>query len=70
MIEKNVTIFIPYQLKKIKREIYNEKTLLLYENRSKIINWTSNEVDFETVRDLGDPTSQWFPFIFHDWNTK
>jgi len=49
LIEKNVTIFIPYQLKKIKREIYNEKTLLLYENRSKIINWTSNEVDFETV---------------------
>lgn len=70
LIKKGSVIFIPNDLKNITSERYDEKTILQYENRNKIINWTSNEINFESVRDLGDPVSDFFPFIFHNWITK
>ena len=70
LLKKGSTIFIPNDLKNITFDKFDDKTILQYENRTKIINWTSNEIDFETVRDLGDPVSDFIPFVFHNWVTK
>jgi hypothetical protein len=54
-------------LKKILKEKYGEqmkfKKLLQMQSKMEI---STHKLTFETVVDHSDPTSQWFPFIYHN----
>ncbi len=52
------------QLQNIFKETYSENTLDNYiENYRESTN-SSTQIEFEQVRDLGEPINKWIPFIF------
>jgi hypothetical protein len=67
LINKDSIIFIPYSLTKIQKERYGDqmklKKLLKIQKKMDI---QTHRMTFETVVDHSDPTSQWFPFVYHN----
>ena len=51
LIKKGETIYIPHDINNFCREEYDPITILNYESRNKIFNCSSNEIDFEMIRD-------------------
>ena len=41
--------------------------LIRNQSNGKNVNGCYTDIVFEMVRDLGDPTSKWLPFIFHQF---
>lgn len=67
ILDEGTTIFIPMELDNIVKTFYSNQEILKYERNSQSLlgSFTSNLLEFETIRDFKDPTSQWLPFIFH-----
>ena len=48
------------------KEKYNAN-IKKYESSSKNQAYSANDIEFEMLRDINEPTKDWFPFIFHNW---
>ena len=57
------------QLQNVFKEVFNEKILENYIGRSRDL-LTSTFIDFEQVRDLGEPINKWIPFVFRNRRIK
>ena len=51
LVKKDETIYIPHDIYNFCREEYDPLTILNYETWNKIFNCSSNELDFEMIRD-------------------
>jgi hypothetical protein len=48
------------------KEKYNGN-ITKYGSSSKNQAYSANDIEFEILRDINEPTKDWFPFIFHNW---
>jgi hypothetical protein len=48
----------------------SKEILKKFEDNTKFKLGSSTQLDFEMVRDLGDPSSDYFPYIYYDWVQK
>jgi hypothetical protein len=67
ILNKDRPIFIPINLKYIIKDKFKDNRIQKYESHSKYSTYTSNEIEFEILRDLNEPTNDFLPFIFHNW---
>ena len=64
-MEKECIIFLMKDINNIWKEYFSEELLIRNQNNGKNVNGCYTDIVFEMVRDLGDPTLKWLPFIFH-----
>ena len=70
LIELDSTIYISYKINEFIKIKYNPGEILKFESKLKIASCTTNDYNFETVKDQADPTSSFVPFIFHSLEQK
>lgn len=67
ILEKGTVVYIPINIDNIKKVNYDQQEILKFQDNSKNVSFTHTHIDFEMVRDLGDPTNDWFPFVYYNW---
>ncbi len=65
LLGKGTNIFIQKSIEKIDAVSFDNEILKEYCKNDKVMNGNSNELVFESIRDLQDPTKEYFPFLFY-----
>ena len=60
-------IYIPLEINNIIKEKYIFKNLLKYIGREKTVVASSTSMNFEYIKDFGDPIEDWIPFLYQNW---
>ena len=67
MIQNKCDIYIPLELNNILKEQYIFENLVNYVGDQKIFNGSSTWLNFEYLKDFGDPIEDWLPFYYQNW---